>query len=94
MVVVCSTVVVVSAPVVVVSAPVVVVCAPVVVVAPTVVVVAGSVVVVEVVGGVSQPVTQNTLYLVSAPWAPSAWMVSLTWTPWFGCGVIPVRSRV
>jgi hypothetical protein len=29
--------------------------------------------------GVSHPVTQNTLCLTSAPCAPSAWMVSLTW---------------
>jgi hypothetical protein len=42
------------------------------------------VVVVLVVVGDRQPVTQNTLYLVSAPWEPSAWMVSFTWTPWLG----------
>ena len=50
--------------------------------------------VVVVVGPGPQPLTQNTLCLTSAPWEPSAWMVSLTWTPWFGWGSIPVRSRV
>ena len=25
---------------------------------------------------------------------PSALTVNLTWKPWLGCGVIPVRSRV
>jgi hypothetical protein len=41
-----------------------------------------------------QPVTQNTLYLGSAPCDPSAWIVSLTWKPWIGCGVTPVKSNV
>src|SRR5512133_413134 len=52
------------------------------------------VVVLEVVGLGTQPVTQNTLYLTSAPWEPSAWMVSLTWKPCTGWGVMPVKSRV
>src|SRR6266508_4838493 len=59
--------------------------APDVVVAPEVLVapeelVAPEVVVVVVPG--MQPVTQNTLCLVSAPCEPSAWIVSLTWKPW------------
>jgi len=45
--------------------------------------------VVVVVPGTSQPVTQKTLCLTSAPWEPSAWMVSLTWTPWLAWGSIP-----
>jgi hypothetical protein len=49
---------------------------------------------VVVVGLGTQPVTQNTLYLVSAPWEPSAWTVSLTWKPCTGWGVMPVKSRV
>ena len=49
---------------------------------------------VDVVGGVSQPVTQKTLCFTSAPWAPSALMVSLTWNPWMGCGSMPVKSSV
>jgi hypothetical protein len=52
------------------------------------------VLVVVVVPGGGQPVTQNTLYLVSAPWEPSALIVSLTWKPWLGCGWIPVKSSV
>jgi hypothetical protein len=52
------------------------------------------VVVEVVVTGGGQPVTQNTLYLVSAPWEPSALIVSLTWKPWLGCGSIPVKSSV
>jgi hypothetical protein len=47
-----------------------------------------------VVGGVAQPVTQKTLCLTSAPWEPSALIVSLTWTPCCGCGSMPVTSRV
>jgi len=47
-----------------------------------------------VVTGGGQPVTQNTLYLVSAPCEPSALIVSLTWKPWLGCGWIPVKSSV
>src|SRR6266516_289703 len=62
--------------------------------APVVVVVVPPVVVVVVVPVLPQPVTQNTLYLVSAPCDPSAWMVSLTWTPCSGCGSMPVRSSV
>jgi hypothetical protein len=46
------------------------------------------------VGGVSQPVTQKTLCLTSAPRDPSALIVSLTWNPCFGCGSIPVKSSV
>jgi len=49
---------------------------------------------VDVVGGVSQPVTQKTLCLTSAPRAPSALMVSLTWNPCCGCGAMPVKSSV
>ena len=64
---------------------------PEVLVAPVVVVV-GAVVLV-VVGG-AQPVTQKTLCLTSAPWEPSALIVSLTWKPCTGCGVMPVKSRV
>ncbi len=55
-----------------------------VVVEEDVVVVGGIVVVVD--GGGAQPVTQKTLYFVSAPGEPSAWMVSLTCHPWIGCG--------
>src|SRR6266516_1753757 len=80
-------VVVAPAAVVVVVPPVVVVVVP-----PVVVVVVPPVVVVVVVPVLPQPVTQNTLYLVSAPCDPSAWMVSLTWTPCSGCGSMPVRS--
>jgi hypothetical protein len=47
-----------------------------------------------VVGGVTQPVTQKTLCLVSAPWEPSALTVSLTWNPCCGCGSMPVKSSV
>jgi hypothetical protein len=47
-----------------------------------------------VVTGGGQPVTQNTLYLTSAPCEPSALIVSLTWKPWLGCGWIPVKSSV
>jgi hypothetical protein len=61
-----------------------VVVAPEVVVAPDVVVV----------GAGTQPVTQKTLCLTSAPWEPSALTVNLTWTPWLGWGWMPVRSRV
>jgi hypothetical protein len=50
--------------------------------------------VVVVVGPGTQPVTQKTLCLTSAPWLPSALMVSLTWKPWVGWGVMPVKSRV
>ena len=50
--------------------------------------------VVVVVGLGTQPVTQNTLCLTSAPWEPSALIVSLTWKPCTGCGVMPVKSRV
>jgi hypothetical protein len=39
-------------------------------------------------------VTQKTLCLVSAPWAPSALIVSLTWKPCTGWGSMPVKSRV
>ena len=53
-------------------------------------VVVGAIVVVGavvVVGGTgTQPVTQKTLCLTSAPWEPSALMVSLTWKPWAGAG--------
>jgi hypothetical protein len=52
------------------------------------------VVVEVVVTGGGQPVTQNTLCLTSAPWEPSALIVSLTWKPWLGCGSIPVKSSV
>ena len=55
----------------------------VVVVSPVVVVVPPEVVVV---GAGTQPVTQKTLCLTSAPWEPSALMVSLTWKPWVGWG--------
>ncbi len=44
------------------------------------------VVVVDDGGGASPQVTQNTLCLVSAPWEPSAWIVSLTWYPCVGWG--------
>ena len=50
--------------------------------------------VVDVGGGVSQPVTQKTLCLTSAPCEPSALMVSLTCHPWMGCGSMPVKSSV
>ena len=63
-----------------------------VVVAPEVEVVVPEVVVVVELG--PQPVTQNTLCFTSAPWDPSAWMVSLTWKPCTGWGSIPVRSRM
>jgi hypothetical protein len=46
------------------------------------------------VGGVSQPVTQKTLCLTSAPRDPSALIVSLTWNPCCGCGAMPVKSSV
>jgi hypothetical protein len=49
---------------------------------------------VVVVGGVSQPVTQKTLCFTSAPWEPSALIVSLTWNPCCGCGSMPVKSSV
>ena len=49
-------------------------------------VVGASVVDVAVVGGVSQPDTQNTLCFTSAPCEPSALMVSLTCQPCWGCG--------
>ena len=49
---------------------------------------------VVVVSSPPQPVTQNTLYLVSAPCEPSAWTVSFTWTPCRGWGVMPLRSSV
>ena len=42
----------------------------------------------------AQPLTQKTLCLVSAPREPSAWIVSLTWNPWLGCGWMPSRSSV
>jgi hypothetical protein len=71
----------------------------VVVVEPVVLVVGGTVVVVDVVvdvvvvdvvvvvgGGASQPDTQNTLCFTSAPCEPSAWMVSFTCQPCWGCG--------
>ena len=44
---------------------------------------------VEVVGGTSHPETQNTLNVVSAPIDPSAWTVSLTCQPCWGCGSMP-----
>jgi hypothetical protein len=47
-----------------------------------------------VVGGVSQPVTQKTLCLTSAPCEPSALIVSLTWNPCCGWGSMPVKSSV
>ena len=47
-----------------------------------------------VVGAGTQPVDQKTLCLTSAPWEPSALMVSLTWKPWLGWGWMPVKSRV
>jgi len=50
--------------------------------------------VVVVVGPGTHPVTQKTLCLTSAPWAPSALIVSFTWKPWFGWGWMPVKSRV
>jgi hypothetical protein len=56
------------------------------------IVVVGAVVVV--VGAGAQPVTQKTLCLTSAPWEPSALMVSLTWKPWLGWGSMPVKSKV
>ena len=56
------------------------------------VVVVGAMVVV--VGAGTQPVDQKTLCLTSAPWEPSALMVSLTWKPWLGWGWMPVKSRV
>jgi hypothetical protein len=49
---------------------------------------------VDVVGGVSQPVTQKTLCFTSAPLEPSALMVSFTWNPCWGCGLMPVKSSV
>jgi hypothetical protein len=51
------------------------------------------VVVVVVVSGGTQSVTQNTLCLTSAPCDPSAWIVSLTWNPCWGCSS-PVNSPV
>src|SRR5215207_4155076 len=66
----------------------------VVVVSPGLVVVVVPPGLVVVVGPGPQPVTQKTLCLTSAPWEPSAWMVSLTWTPWLAWGSMPVRSRV
>ena len=58
--------------------------------------VGGNVVVVDVVvvGPGTHPLDQNTLCLTSAPWEPSALMVSLTWKPWLGWGSMPVKSRV
>ena len=41
---------------------------------------------VEVVGGASHPVTQNTLCFTSAPCDPSAFTVSFTCQPCWGCG--------
>src|SRR4030095_5332452 len=78
--------------------PVLVVVSPdVVVVPPDVVVVVPDVVVVPEVVVVDcpgpHPVTQNTLYLVSAPWEPSALTVSLTWNPSLGWGSVPVKAR-
>jgi hypothetical protein len=49
---------------------------------------------VVVVGGVSQPVTQNTLCFTSAPCDPSLLTVSLTCQPCWGCGSKPIRSSV
>jgi hypothetical protein len=51
-------------------------------------------VVVVVGGGVSQPVTQNTLCFTSALCDPSLLTVSLTRQPCWGCGPKPVRSSV
>jgi hypothetical protein len=39
---------------------------------------------VVVVGPGMHAVTQKTLCFTSAPWEPSALMVSLTWKPWLG----------
>jgi hypothetical protein len=39
---------------------------------------------VVVVGPGMHSVTQKTLGFMSAPWEPSALMVSLTWKPWLG----------
>ena len=49
---------------------------------------------VEVVGGVTQPVTQKTLCFTSAPCEPSAFTVSLTWNPCCGWGSMPAKSSV
>jgi hypothetical protein len=48
----------------------------------------------DVVGVVSQPLTQNTLCFTSAPCAPSALMVSLTCHPCWGCGSNPWRGAL